>query len=357
MGGNALKNAVTRRYDKMEYHAMVLKVSKILDVLFPDCRHEPIIAYREKESFGDMDIIIESDNLPSNWQEELIEMFVLRPNQWTKNGNCFSFAYRQLQIDLIVTPSAEYQTSLDYFAYNDLGNLCGRIAHMMGLKLGHDGLSYNWRVDTYQFRNVVLLTDWDDILPVLGLDPTVYREGFDEREDIFRFVVSSPFFHKDIFLLENRNHTSRVRDAKRKTYTDFLKWIESYEETKDQQWHSNNRTREGYDKKEWLPYLFEAIPGFDTIYNEVQAEWEMEMEYKKRFNGDLVKHWTGLDGKELGMFMKYLREYGGSRFKVDIVKMNPHVVERYITYFYQKYTGTLPKMEINPLELEAVGKK
>lgn len=352
MGGNALKNTVTRRYEAFEYYALEKRVTDILRSMFPNMRMEGIKAYRAKASFGDMDIVIESDNLPVDWQEQIIKEFCLRPEMWFKNGNCFSFAYRQLQIDLIVTPSAEFETSLNYYAWNDAGNLIGRISHMMGLKLGHDGLSYNWRIDnTIHFRNVVLLTDWNKILPVLGLDPERYNQGFDTLEDIFKYVVSSPYFNKDIFLLHNRNHTSRVRDAKRKTYMEFLKWIETYEETQHQVY---NMTAAGMhraqhnNKSYWLPYLFSTIPGFEETYNQVQAEWEEAVEFKKRYNGDLVKQYTGLSGKELGEFMRWMKDTNDpERFRKGILAMNPTVIETYIKYFYDKYTGNLPVLDFN----------
>ncbi|WP_457824345.1 hypothetical protein, partial [Staphylococcus aureus] len=50
--------------------------------------------------------------------------------------------------------------------------------------------------------------------------------GFRNLLDIFQFVVSSPYANLDIYLLENRNHKSRIRDSKRPTYNAFLDWLE-----------------------------------------------------------------------------------------------------------------------------------
>lgn len=295
----------------------------------------PIKAYSAKESFGDMDIAIEYDNLPVNY-EKLVEI-VFKPEEMVRNGNCLSFEYKEFQIDLIITPSSEYTTSLHYFDYNDLGNLLGRIAHSMGLKLGHDGLSYNWRVDTYQFRNIILLTEWEDILPVLGCSYERYVQGFFLLEDMFEFVVSSPYFNKDIYLLHNRNHTSRVRDAKRKTYTEFLKWLETYQETDAQIAMKEQRPREA-GKQQWLPYLFETIEGFEETYKSVQTEWDQTVEFKKRYNGDLVKQWTGIEGKELGIFTKWVKEtLDQERFKKDVLALNEILVERLIIYYFDKF--------------------
>lgn len=310
MGGNALKNCSTRRYRREEYfdlcNEVVFKTSYWLPCSFPHV----IEAYHNKESFGDMDVIILSDMLPYNYLEIIKEVF--EPAELVKNGNCVSFEYKNFQIDFIITPEEEYSTSVRYFSYNDLGNLLGRVAHSMGLKLGHDGLSYNWRVDTYQFRNIVLLKDWKDILPVLGYDYNDYKHGFATLEEIFKFVVKSPYFNKDIYLLRNRNHTSRVRDAKRKTYMDFLDWIETYQETEEQKAYA--ATRHSISGKDvWLPYLFSKIEGFEAVYSAVNVEWKQAILIKNKFNGDIVKEQLGLEGKELGKFMRYLKDIQKSK--------------------------------------------
>lgn len=339
MGGRALKNCTTRRYQAEEYFKLVDEVSQKFAAHFGR-NIWPIAAYKSKESFGDMDVLIESEGLPPDWVQQTVKLFGSK--EYVKNGNVLSLEYKEFQIDFIVTPLRELDPSLSYFAFNDLGNLIGRVAHAMGLKLGHDGLSFNWRVDTYQFRNIVLLTDWEDILLVLGYSYERYARGFDTLEDIFKFVVSSPFFNKDIYLLHNRNHTSRVRDAKRRTYMEFLKWIEDPDNL-PQPWNYCKKE----DKKDWLPYLFAEIKGFEETYNAVQAEWDQAVELKRRFNGELVKQWTGTDGRELGLFMKWLKQECGESLLRDVCAMNPEVVEAYVKYFYDKYLGKLPVMHFD----------
>jgi hypothetical protein len=335
MGGNALKKCITRRYSHKEYVALASLITYQLKNLFPDCRFEIIKAYHEKESFGDMDIIIDSTNLPVDWVEQVVQEF--EPAETYKNSNVLSFEHREFQIDLIVTPACKYQTSLDYFAYNDLGNLLGRVAYRMGLKLGHDGLSYNWRDGTHLYKSAVLLTDWKDILPVLGYDYEIYAQGFDTLEDIFKFVVTSPYFCKDIFMLHNRNHISRIRDMKRKTYMEFLKWLETYEDTAVQKinagWVERNKNTVG--KNCWLPQLFATIPGFKSVYEQVEKEYQQHLLFKARYNGDLISVWTGFKGKELGHFMRWINEkYGGKeKVKRDILKLNPVLIERWVMHW------------------------
>lgn len=337
MGGNCLKNCITRRYSADEYFILDHKVYVKLYSLFDPvgARLHTIKAYRAKESFGDLDILLGCDNLPSDWVEQIVAEF--KPKEWVKNSNVLSFEYKEFQVDVITCPMKEFETSKNYFAYNDLGNLLGRLAHSMNLKLGHDGLSYNWRVESYQFKNEIISTDWEEICNVLGVSYERYCQGFDELEDIFKFVVASPFFNKDIYLLHNRNNYARTRDKKRKTYTEFLKWIESYEETEDQILNAREPVNSP-GKDRYLPYLFENIKGFKETYNRVQAEWAEAVEYKKRYNGDIVRELTGLNDKELGLFMRWMKENVISETtRANILKMNVDVIPRWIMCWFGQY--------------------
>lgn len=335
MGGNCLKNIETRRYTADEYYKIRCRVTDRLESLFPLCRIHVLRAYRNKESYGDMDVLIDSKFLPQNYVEEILEEFGC--NDHVKNGNCLSFDYRQFQIDLIATKPEEFNTSKEYYAWSDLGNLLGRIAHSMGLKLGHDGLSYNWRIDTYQFKNEVLLTEFKDILPVLGYSWERYKKGFDTLQDIFEFVVSSPFFNKDIFMLHNRNNAARTRDRKRKTYMEFLKWLETRDDLESYP--------KAAHKDDWLPFLFSRIKGFEETYQRVKIEWNNAVEYKRKFNGDIVKEYTGLEGKELGVFMQWVKrfEYHDENYAFYEAWVLEHdeseIKERILELFvwYQKY--------------------
>ncbi len=331
MGGNALAHC-TRRFEADEYYEIAEQVLQILERLFPESKVSVIKSYRNKSNFGDLDVLLESDYLPLYWIDRVAEAFNSKDS--TKNGNILSAEYKDMQVDIIATPEAEFQASRRYFDYNDLGNLLGRVAHNIGLKLGHDGLSYNWRLsDNHVYKTITLLTDWKDILPVLGYDYERYSKGFDTLEDIFEFVISSRFFYKDIYLLQNRNHTSRVRDAKRKTYMEFLDWIEDYEEVGEQ-----IATKMVILKASWLNYLFVAIPNFKEQYAQVQAEYEEEELYKGKFNGDLVREWTGLENQELGKFMKWHNNMDRLYPWKEVVLNNPiHVIEYLVGLGFERY--------------------
>lgn len=312
MGGNAFK--VTRRYDSIEYFNLEREVlTKINDKFgYEYIRARALQAYKTKESFGDMDIVICSDWLPGNWKEIFIELFDVEKDQWYLNGDVFSFVYKDFQIDIIKTPFMYYWSTLEYFAYNDLGNLLGRMTHKMGLKLGHKGLSLIVRDEenNHILEEIELENSIYPALEILGLDDDKYSNGFDTLEDIFKFVASSPYFNPEIYLLENRSHASKVRDRKRKTYSAFLEWCEANKDSLNKFDWGNISEKGGYNIrepwytdiicKEW-PYLKEHV-------DQVIADHNLHLEYKKCINGEMAMEITGLQGKELGEFMKYAKQ-------------------------------------------------
>ncbi len=305
MGGNALKAVKTRRYDAAEYRVLRDTVLTKLRNRYPTRQIEDIRAYRAKPSFGDLDVLFEADNFTDDVYKMLEELF--QPKQVVKNSSVWSFEFNEFQVDLIFTSKKMFDSSANYFAWNDLGNLIGRVAHKLGFKYGHDGLSFMVRDGTHQYADIHISTDIVDILKFLKYDPVVFLKGFDTLEDIFKFASSSEYFNKEIYSLDNRNHASRIRDKKRKTYTEFLSWIETAENLPAYPW-ANLKEVGGYQYKTvFIQRAFEFFPEFKTDYDGVLAAFSRWQIAKSKFNGQLVSRITGLTETELGIFIKHLR--------------------------------------------------
>lgn len=227
----------------------------------------------------------------------------LQTKRLVKNGNVISFEFSKHQIDLILTPEKYYQSSLNYFAYNDLGNLVGRIAHKLGFKYGHKGLVYVLREGDKVIGEIEVTQDQNEIMKFLGFDSV--KTEFETLEEIFEYVSSSKYFDPDIYLLHNRNHVSRVRDAKRETYNKFLKWCEEHPEKKK---YTFDEAVKEYFKMVRLEEAFYLFVGFGKTYDILIKENEYNKKVKALFNGEIVSKLTGLSGKELGAFMKYVKE-------------------------------------------------
>ncbi len=335
MGGKALKNTQTTRLSRTDFERVSSTVSAVLRERFPGSRVEVIPAYRSKADFGDLDVLVSSEGVQAAGGGEALQDLARTAffaTELFKNGNVLSFDFRAhaeqtdpgFQVDVITMPEASFEFALRYFSFNDLGNLIGRTAHKQGCSFGHDGLWFYFRDGDYKFRELLLTRDFDLALRFLGYDPARFHQGFEVLPDLFEYVAGSAFFNRDIFLLENRNYQSRVRDRKRKTYTEFLKWCE------DQPGLPAFPYPE--DKQKWLPRLFEWFPAFQLDYLQAEKDLVRQREAKERFNGELVANWTGLQDKELGAVMKRVRESFDSQdhFYAFVLSSTPEQMQAHV---------------------------
>lgn len=311
MGGNALKNTITRRYQADEYYELVEEVKSKLYALFPDASIHVLRAYDTKESFGDMDVLISNvliNGIPPNTKLEykLLEQFGY--NEIKKNGNVYSFDHKGLQIDLILTSKEDFLTSAAYYDYNDLGNLLGRISHKMGFKYGHQGLTVIVREGDYVIDEIIVSKNTSQILEFLGYDVVTYIAGFDTMEDIYEYVASGKFFNPEIFLLDNRNHKSRIRDRKRTTYSGFLEWCEENKASlKHYPWPSLDERGGRRLTKEWIDRAETFWPGTGSKIQELYAYRDKTVASHAKWSGGGVMERTGLQGKELGEFITVVK--------------------------------------------------
>lgn len=306
MGGNALAGlGVTAcRLSAKDYGLVVHEVYERLTNLFGLMQVAVIPAYINKESFGDLDVLVNIHEKENCWTDLVIQEF--KPTAVFKNGSVLSFGFTLpdqsvFQVDVIAAHSEDFLFSLFYFAYNDLGNLIGRLFHKMGFKFGHRGVYYVCRDELKQrvLGEILVTRDPEQALAMVGLDYTRYLQSFAELEDIFHFVAASPFFNPDIYLLDQLSHVQRIRDRKRKTYNQFLAWCDL---NKDQLTHYRFLPKSYY-----LDQLM-RYPGFRQQYDDIQAQYQQQIQIKTKFNGNLVQEISGFQGKELGKFMAWLRQ-------------------------------------------------
>lgn len=221
MGGNAISQ--TQRLNRGEYECYEQELIALLGD-FLKTPFAPLQFYSEKESFGDIDFVVAQPK-PDRRDLELFFQQIGSREQYF-NGDMLSFEYKNFQVDLNFVAVENYETALFYFAYNDLNNLIGRIAHKFGLKFGFDGLCYQIRTESgYRAKKITLCKDPAAIYAFLGYDYSRFLQGFKDREAIFEFVASSRYFNSAIFELDELNHINRTRNKKRQTYQLFLQWL------------------------------------------------------------------------------------------------------------------------------------
>lgn len=295
MGGKCIENAV--RLNAKEYHSLWY------DVIHKTNHTKFLVrSYREKETFGDMDILTHNTKNPLfEFKREILVDAGLEVVEEVKNGSVTSYGVKLpqgiFQIDIISLPIEEIPFAYHYFAWNDCGNLIGRLARGVGLKFGHNGLWYTQRNEHTILHEHRLTLDFYEAIEYLGLDKLEFALGFETMEEVFDFIMSSKYYDWQRFDLTQRNHRARVRDNKRENYRKFLEYAEG----------------KPYKclppKDSFLEQHFEQWPEFKVKYFEVKKKDEENQVIKSKLNGNIVSELTGLTGKELGIFMSKIKMF------------------------------------------------
>ena len=308
MGGNAFNTETftAKRVNKQEYYEILEQLlDEICNIIQPNFRLYDVAFIKSKDSFGDMDVIIEStDNC--NWFE--IENIFKQKYKYQSNGNVFSILRNDFQIDFIKVPSISYDYAIHYFSWNDLGNIVGRLLKQYGFKHGWDGLFYPQRTDTndnnvsdHVVKEHSLSYNYYDSLKILQLDIDKFKKGFNTYEEMFDWILASPLFIYEIFKFENLNHTNKVRDRKRKTYNMFLEYLEKKHK------ESPFSIFVKKTKEEKRAFVIKHFPNIEKEIELVDEQIKIHNVCKSKFNGNLVLKLTQRTGKQLGALMKILK--------------------------------------------------
>jgi hypothetical protein len=353
MGGNLLKtwNLPEKRIPTDEYNRIKIE---LLDKLRNDFKcNRPVAglcasvapSIRSKETHGDLDIIIgkwEDADIIMLWNGEqdfgkyLEKEFGYKP---FKNSNVYSFPYQGFQVDVTFQPMMEFGMAVDYSSWGDLGNIMGRVFHKMGLHFGHSGLSFwirqglfdnnlQWSDSDHIYDKVVLTRCMKSVCEIGGFDYNRWNQGFDTEQDAFDFVIDSKHFNKELFELENLNHTNRTRNRKRGMYMRFMEYVAN-----------SNKVGEPFRSKHEYSLMMQckfsqlhrAIDGFRLLY-------EVDKVVKEKVNGKLVMVWCNLsenDGKLVGQIMNKVRELD----KYKLLEMNQAAIIVFVTEMHKQLTN------------------
>lgn len=238
----------------------------------------------EKIDFGDVDILCD---YKGNMKELIIQLF--SPIEIFVNSNILSFAYehksKYYQIDLIQTTN--FESYKFYFSYGDLGNILGKITKQYDIHFGIQGLFIDIFVD--KPNKVVLSVDPVQICEYLGLDYSKWS-NFHTVEEIFDWIISCKLFTPIVFDTLNTKDRRHIID--RKMFQDFLKYIETIDETK-------YKTMPIYSLKDHAIAYFHKEDEIERIHK----EYLLLQQRKEKFNSAIfIKH--GYSNKKLGEMIK-----------------------------------------------------
>jgi len=312
MGGLALKgkDTVTRRYERAEFDIISVE---LLDILKKDFKRVAMpLFYKNKKSFGDADLIVSMEGVNFNIRDYITTTF--QPTEIFHNGNCYSFDYKELQVDLITLAPEHFDSNEMYLSYNDLGNFIGRIAQGFGLKYGQEGLWYEHYFKGSNIGRIQVSKDYREIYKFLGLSYERWEQGFDELEDIFDYIATCQFFNWELFQLSKLNKINRERNLKRKSYMSFLEWMDNNIKGDDYWAQSHSfqfKEMPADDKSGYIGEIVYHFPNSNIMIEIRRLEYEYckSLYVKAKFNGGDVMRKYGLEGKALGDAMSGFKKH------------------------------------------------
>lgn len=300
MGGNLFQLGRKPRAEYLEIEALV---RRCLDDLVGDGYRIPRY-YASKPDFGDLDVVLSHAAVEAVGGFDAFRSAIqaaLDIRQTKNVGHVYSTVVRDLQVDFFLRDAELLEPTHNYLSFNDLGNLVGKIYRRLGLKYGEQGLCWVFRRERQEsyVRDLLVSRDWPRILGFIGLDVAAWEAGFDTLEQMFSWVVASPYFSVQPYRETSR--TTERRAKGRPTMARFLAWLEAEQVDKTCTYLED---RSGY-----VPMLAAAFPEAkleQAIAHERARERDDER-LREKFNGDLVRTWTGLDGKPLSAFLRRFR--------------------------------------------------
>ena len=336
MGNTALKEKFGFEGTRMDAKSYWQLVGELTNTYGPLLHVVDIPAYPLKADHGDIDLVTyhaKHDDFPF-FENAIKKLWGAR---YVKKNSCvYSFDFKELyQVDLAVLPNyASFLNYLHFASYSPCGNVLGRLCRQVGLKWGIDGLVYPVKLSDSEQLGEIPVTGPNPADPILwkllrfmGLDDREYN-CFTTQESIFQFLASSKFFNRDIFQYENLNHVNRKRDSKRPDYHAWLDYIKDIP----------SRFVQEEDKTVYIP----EIQDFFKV--DIYEEWQKllgahlaKKDCSQKFNGEMVKEITGLEGEALGKAIK--------GFKDSVPDFNNYVLVhpkiQVTMAFQQWYSATL----------------
>lgn len=228
MGGKALKTIQTRRYNKDEFEKVKILVGNFN--LFSQGRIHVVDCYFEKETFGDIDVLVEMTS--ENSVENILKN--IKYNEIHRNGNVVSFdVNNNFQCDLIKVKSEDWLFAKVFYAYNDLGLILGRMTRNLGFTFGFDGLKYKVYSanKTSKLGEIFLTKNPQEAFEFLDLNWNRFLKGFNTMTDVFDYVFTSKFAVARLFDKDFQNSSNKRKDAKRQSVTLAEKYVKLHNDT------------------------------------------------------------------------------------------------------------------------------
>ena len=202
-----------------------------------------------------------------------------------------SFTQENKHITVLFETAETFESTLFYHSYSGLNYLVSKVFQLFGIIFNEQGLIYTLKSEyNMEYRDVILTRFPKQIYSFLNYDFSRWEKGFDTKEDLFSFVVSTPYFNSFFF----DDYISLEKE--------LLTWVKK-----------NPKTNYPLKEDKSL-YLYKIHNHFIRVnlFGEMMR-YALEIDKKeqrfKKFNAELIKQWTELDNKELGKIIRDFKQY------------------------------------------------
>lgn len=252
----------------------------------------PIEYLKSKISFNDIDIpVVVKD--PYNFDDEFNEILAkLQPSEVSG----YSILYKGAQVDFI--PIAQDSLSSELLVLNIpvFHIILGKLARRYGVRLTKTGVTMTIKYDGEQ-ETINITRTAQQTLELFQLDIARYYEGFNNVEEVFDYIMSSPYYSSEWAeaVAAHGNSKDRSNDAKYNCWTELAAYT-PFKESKYSGICNIIDTMETYN----------ITPSVKDTLEKLQDISRFKAVKRTVFNGFVIGDITGLKGKELGDFMRYV---------------------------------------------------
>lgn len=302
-------------------------IKEVVRQRLPDYTYHFTRCTKDKVDHGDLDVVIQTSDKPKGFTKEHIVKDILDKFNVTRsysNGPMLSIEYSGFQIDFIFRNEKEYEMQCLLSDYSPFCTLIGKMAHRYGMKMSHEGLKYITKIGDRP-HYTVLSKDPKKIFNFFGYDLDKFKD-FVTREAVYDYILASPYCHHDVFRLYKMNAKERNRHRNRKEYVQFLDYLETV---------PDNTSKKFIHKKNIQKEFDVDVEAVDTYYQMLHYN---SNRVKELYNGKTVSRLIGLEGKELGKFMQFVRDLHGGNEELHkfIIKVDAYV-NTYVKVWYEHF--------------------
>lgn len=321
MGGHAFSELNVVRMTADQFETVKKGVIKFLKSALDSEYVDVLPYYKDKTSFGDIDIIITNEDLKRYKEKNGKDFYShigehLGSPRVADNGAVVSFALpltksesgtplNYVQLDLMAHPEENFKKVIQFFGYNDLCILINRFISIpvFNVRYTMNGCEFNvykGEKDDHLLGVVSTVGKLEDYIKLMDLDLDKFKSGFNNKEEIYNFVFNSRYFDTLVYNREiSVNNISEKERQEREVYRNFAYFV------------NGKKNKKGEILPDPQRLIYDSFPELKAQSEIFKNEHIFYLNFKKRFNGENISEISGINikDKKLGMLMKSFLTY------------------------------------------------